>query len=79
MNRDDSATKQYSHVTGELKIIQQKDAKYTPFKDHRLNFIKVAGAWFKGHKTLLPQSCRAFMYTHRGRILQTFCALLTAF
>ena len=35
MNRDDSATKQYSHVTGELKIIQQKDAKYTPFKEKK--------------------------------------------
>ena len=78
MNRDDSATKQYSHVTGELKIIQQKDAKYTPFKDHRLNFIKVAGAWFKGCKTL-PQSRRTFMYTPRGRIPQTSCALLTGF
>ena len=78
MNRDDSATKQYSHVTGELKIIQQKDAKYTPFKDHRLNFIKVAGAWFKGCKTL-PQSRRTFMYTRRGRIPQTSCALLTGF
>ena len=78
MNRDDSATKQYSHVTGELKIIQQKDAKYTPFKDHRLNFIKVAGAWFKGCKTL-PQSRRTFMYAPRGRIPQTSCALLTGF